>query len=422
MRRRTLRSLTRSALLACVLCSCAGLPSEELPSFSAEEEALLFTLSPLPAPPKDSTNAVDGNPAAIALGAALFFDKRLSGSGEFSCASCHDPAKSWTDGKTLPVAAEVGTRNTQSLWNAAFQRWYFWDGRADSLWSQALHPIEDAREMRSSRLQLAHLIHGDPALRDAFESLFGPLPDLSDTRRFPSFGSPRSMDADGQLNWWRMQAADRELVNLLFANVGKAIAAFTATIVSTETAFDRFVADLRAGRKRSTAMSPAAQRGLKTFIGKGNCVICHSGPLFSNKEFHDIRVRPLAADLPPDAGRARGIQELASNEFVSAGYFSDDPLGDRSAHLRFLDAQAAVLGHFRTPSLRNVALTAPYMHQGQFATLRDAVAYYSTLEGAVDPADPNHVEALIEPLNLTDDEIDELVAFLEALTSDALLE
>jgi cytochrome c peroxidase len=413
--RRWLWPLAVLAALATGSCSIAP-PASDV-DFSPEERALILTMSPLPPPPRDTTNAVDGNPTAIALGAILFFDKRLSGSGEFSCGTCHDPAKAWTDGQSLPKAQGTGTRNTQSIWNAAYQRWLFWDGRADSLWSQALHPIEDPLEMASTRLQVAHVIASDETLARQYRHLFGELPDLGDSQRFPARGGPRSLDVDEQMNWWQMQPEDREQVNRIFANVGKAIAAFEATIVTKEAPFDRFVADLRAGRK-SNAISASAQRGLKLFIGRGNCAVCHSGPNFTNLEFHDIRVPPLNAQMPPDRGRARGIAELSSNEFVSAGYFSDDPTGPRAQHLAYLDAQAGVLGHFKTPGLRNVALTAPYMHQGQMATLREVVEYYSTLSTAVAPADPNHVEALLVELNLTEREIDDLVAFLESLTSD----
>lgn len=385
--------------------------------FTPTERELLLTLSPLPPPPRDTSNAVDTMPAAIAFGAALFFDKRLSGSGRFSCATCHDPAKAWTDGGSLPQAESTGLRNTITLWNAVYQRWLLWDGGADSLWSQALRPIEDPLEMNGTRLQVAQAIAGDASLSTLYENVFGERPELGDAQRLPAVGGPRSQQVDAQLNWWQLPPADRERVNRIFANTGKAIAAFVGTIVTKEAPFDRFVADLRAGRS-STALPLSAQRGLKLFIGRGNCVLCHSGPNFTNLEFHDIRVPPLNTQMQPDLGRSEGIAKLATDEFVTAGYFSDDPTGIRAQHLAYLDAEAGVRGHFKTPSLRNVALTAPYMHQGQMATLREVVEYYSTLATAIEPADPNHVEALLVKLDLTEREIDDLVAFLQSLSSD----
>lgn len=409
--------LCLGAALAIGSCSTTMPPHAAIEFTPAEREQLL-TLSPLPPPRRDTTNAVDTMPAAIAFGAALFFDKRLSGSGRFSCASCHEPAKAWTDGMSLPQAESTGVRNTITLWNAAYQRWLFWDGSADSLWSQALRPIEDPLEMNGTRLQVAHAIAGDASLAAMYENVFGERADLGDTQRLPLVGGPRSQQVDAVSNWWQLPSPDRERVNRIFVNVGKAIAAFVATIVTTEAPFDRFVADLRAGRLSSTALSPSAQRGLKLFIGRGNCVLCHSGPNFTNLEFHDIRVPPLNSQLQPDLGRSEGIAKLATDEFVTAGYFSDDPTGIRAQHLEYLDAEAGVRGHFKTPSLRNVALTAPYMHQGQMATLRDVVAHYSTLATAVEPADPTHVEALLVKLNLPEGEIDDLIAFLHSLSSD----
>jgi cytochrome c peroxidase len=410
--------LGRRALLApiALVLVTAGF-AESTVTFDERERQAIFSLSPLPAPPPDTTNRVDGNPQAIALGKALFSDTRLSGGGEFSCATCHDPARDWTDGKEIAVATGVGARNTPSLWNAAHNRWYFWDGRADSLWSQALKPIENGVELDGSRLQVAHVIRDDPELRASYERLFGGLPELVDKERFPPTGGPLANDEDRQLNWWRMDPEDRAAITGVFVNAGKAIAAFEATILTEPAPFDRFVAELQEGRP-PTAIPVAAQRGLKTFIGAGNCVLCHSGPNFTNKEFHDVRVPPrAAADGMPDAGRGRGVPLLLEDEFVSAGGHSDDPEGTRAMHLLYLDFEGGFRGHFRTPSLRNVAKTAPYMHAGQYRTLEEVVRHYSDLEDAVEPAEPEHVELLIRPFPLDERQIGDLVAFLESLTS-----
>jgi cytochrome c peroxidase len=406
----------RVLLAPIALVGLAAVYADSPVTFDARERETIFSLSPLPAPPRDTTNRVDGNAQAIALGKRLFSDTRFSGSGEFSCATCHDPARDWADGKEVAVAAGVGARNTPSLWNAAHNRWYFWDGRADSLWSQALKPIESAVELDGSRLQVAHVIHDDPALRAGYEALFGDLPALADAQRFPRSGGPLANEEDRQLNWWRMDPEDRAAVTETFVNVGKAIAAFEATILLEPAPFDRFVAELREG-KRPTAISAAAQRGLKTFIGIGNCVLCHSGPNFTNREFHDVRVPPRGiVEGMRDAGRGGGVPLLLEDEFVSAGRHSDDPEGTRAMHLLYLDFEAGVRGHFRTPSLRNVAKTAPYMHAGQYRTLEQVVRHYSTLEDAVEPAEPEHIELLIRPFPLDDREIGDLVAFLESLT------
>jgi cytochrome c peroxidase len=408
----------------CLLLLCVGAaPADDASvTFNATERKAIFALSPVPPTPKDTTNAADGNRTAILLGQLLFFDPRLSGDGRFSCSSCHDRNKGWTDGKRVATAVGVGTRHTPSLWNVAQNRWFFWDGHADSLWSQALKPIENEVEQNDSRLRVAHFVTGDATLSPLYVKVFGPVPDLSDLGRFPATGGPLASDDERQQNWYQMAPDDQDTVNRVYSNVGKAIAAFVATIKTGEAPFDRFVKDLRAGRSPSPAISPSAQRGLKVFIGKGDCVLCHSGPNFTNKEFHDIRVPPLDAAAPRDEGRSGGLARLANDEFVASGPYSDDPQGARAQLLYFVDSQPGSSGHFKTPGLRNVATTAPYMHAGQEATLRDAVRYYSTLEGAVAPADPKHVETLIRPLNLSDQEIDDLVAFLESLTSEPVTE
>jgi cytochrome c peroxidase len=410
--------LIRRTLLAPIaLVSMTAVLAEAPVTFDQRERQIVFSLSPLPPPPRDTTNRVDGNPEAIALGKRLFSDARLSGSGEFSCATCHDAARGWADGKEVAVAAGVGARNTPSLWNVAHSRWYFWDGRADSLWSQALKPIESAVELDGSRAQVARVIHDDPALRASYEALFGALPPLADARRFPPTGGPLADDEERQLNWWRMAVEDRAAVTDVFVNAGKAIAAYEATIVSKPAPFDRFVAELKEG-KRPAAISAAAQRGLKTFIGIGNCVLCHSGPNFTNKEFHDIRVPPRTTAGAIDTGRGGGVPLLLEDEFVAAGAHSDDPEGTRAMHLLYLDFEGGFAGHFRTPSLRNVAQTAPYMHAGQYRTLEEVVLHYSRLEDAVEPVEREHIELLIRPFPLDEREIDDLVAFLESLTSE----
>jgi cytochrome c peroxidase len=406
------------ALSAILICGCAAQPGDSAPSFTELERNIILTLSPLGAPPRDSTNRVDGSAGAIRFGKRLFFDPRLSGNGRIACATCHDPAHGWADGRSIAVGAATGTRNTPSLWNAAHNRWFFWDGRADSLWSQALKPIEDNVEMNGSRLAVAHLLAGDGDLRSGYEAVFGPLPFLHDAERFPPAGGPLAGDGARQAEWWRMDAADRQAVSRVFANVGKAIAAYVATVTTAPAPFDRFVDDLRAGRAGSRAISAAAQRGLRIFVGRGSCVLCHSGPTFTNKEFHDVRVPVLAADAPPDAGRLQGVLRLLEDEFVAVGTHSDDAESARAQQMLYVNDAAGSLGHFKTPGLRNVALTAPYMHQGQLATLDAVVKHYSTLETAAAPADPSHIEALIRPLGLTDREIGEVVAFLESLSSE----
>ncbi|HEX7901960.1 MAG TPA: cytochrome c peroxidase [Planctomycetota bacterium] len=378
--------------------------------FSAEEVERILRHSPLGPPPADPTNAFAEHPGAAALGQRLFFDVRLSRSGKIACATCHDPARGLADGEALSSRFPLD-RHVPSLWNAAYQRWYFWDGRADSLWSQALKPLENPDEHGWSRLEAAQLLRGDGRLRTSYETVFGPLPDFSDARRFPPAGGPLA-DPEGARVWAAMRAEDREEVDRVFARLGKSIAAFGRRLVSRRAPFDVFVEGLRDGDAgKLAALSPEARRGLKLFMGRGNCRLCHVGPAFTDGEFHDLGLIP--AKGLPGPGRHAGIRGLRGDPFNGSGPHSD-ARAEGARKLEFLSDLPETWGQFKTPSLRNVARTAPYMHQGQFATLRDVVRFYSTLRPSFRAG---HQESgVLAPLRLDGDEIDALVAFLESLS------
>ena len=378
--------MTRALLLTLTLAAPAV--AEETVGFTEAEVKRLLQHSPLPPPPADETNAKADDPAAVRLGRALFFDARLSGSGRFACASCHQPERSWTDGLPLAHGAETGRRHTPSLWNVAYNRWYFWDGRADSLWSQALQPLESAHEMAGSRDGVARLVREDAALRREYEAAFGPLP------------APGDPDA----------------VTRVFVGSGKALAAFERTLLSRRAPFDLFVEALRRGDLAGqSVLGPAAQRGAKLFVGRAGCRVCHAGPTFSDGEFHDIGLRQAAT---PDAGRLEGIDRLRQGEFGSGSRWSDATDGPRARYTRFLARAPHAQGQFKTPTLRNVALTAPYMHDGRLGSLAEVLAHYSSLPGLGTPGP--HQETVLKPLALTAAETADLVAFLESLTDAAV--
>lgn len=353
----------------------------------------LLTHTDLGPPPADPTNRFAHDPRAAEFGQALFFDARLSKDGTLSCASCHDPERGFADGESLSQGVARSTRHSPTLWNTAYQRWFFWDGHADSLWSQALKPIESASEMGGDRRDVAALVARDPALRGRYEAVFGSLPNRS---------TPESIDE-------------------VFANVGKALAAYETLLVSRDSPFDRFASAVRAKEVAAMASYPDdALRGLVLFLGRGNCRTCHAGPNFSDDEFHDIGMPPLGGGPPHDAGRRAGIERVQADPFNAAGRFSDDRSGPRAKELAQLAATAETWGQFKTPTLRNVARTAPYMHQGQVASLTDVARYYSTLEGALSAG--HHGETVLVPLKLTEREIQDLVAFLGTLTDESIPE
>jgi cytochrome c peroxidase len=393
----------------------ATAPDEPV-TFTEREIARILQHSPLAPPPPDPTNRFADDPAAARLGQFLFFDPRLSINGEVSCAICHDPERSFTDARPIAIGVTEALRNTPPLWNLAHQRWYFWDGRADSLWAQAQGPIENDLEMRGSRLRAAHLVHGDAGLRVAYEALFGPLPDLSDPR-FPTEAKPipASPEDPRHVAWMAMSEADRTAVNHVWANVGKAIAAYERRLISNRAPFDIFVEGLRENDPaKLAALPPAARRGLRLFIGRGNCRLCHSGPNFTDGEFHNLGIPDRRGGIGRDSGRFQGLEELASDPFNAAGRFSDAPTGEAAQRTRSTARLPETWGQFKTPSLRNVARTAPYMHQGRFSSLDSVLRFYSKLDETVQVG--HHRESILVPLNLTGDEIADLAAFLESLT------
>lgn len=421
--------------------------------FTDQERARILQYAPLGPLPADPTNAVADDPGAARLGQQLFFEPRLSRGG-FSCASCHVPPHAFTDGKPVSEALAKGTRRTPSLLNVAYRRWLFWDGRKDTLWSQALSPIESDAEMGGSRLAVAHLIASDPELRAAYEALFGTLPDLGDRARFPPAGRPSASGANGRSGaggangaavtttfavttgavvaagsndplaaaWQGMRDEDRLAVDRVFTRAGKALEAYERRLVGKNSQFDRFLAELRAG-KDGASLSEPARRGLRLFVGRGNCRVCHSGPDLSDGEFHDIGVPP-APGAAVDSGRYGGIDELLADPFNARGPFADGKAASASGapaavdKLRGLRRQSEHWGQFKTPSLRNVAVRPPYMHQGQLASLRDVLRFYSTRDGA--PAPGPAQERLLVPLHLTDEETNDLLAFLESLTDEPI--
>jgi cytochrome c peroxidase len=378
--------------------------------FTLPEIRKISQHSPLGPPPPDPTNEFADNPAAARLGQFLFFDRRLSADRDVSCATCHDPRRGFADAQPLGTGTRgrATARHVPTLLNNAYNRWFVWDGRTDSTWSQATQPLESPAEHAGDRLQIAHFASHTPAVRSSYEALFGKLPDFTDTRRFPAHGAPMPADLPRAGAWEKMSADDQSLVDRVFTNLTKAIAAYERRLVSDDAPFDRFVAQLHSNRPEAASEFPeSAQRGLRLFIGRANCRLCHSGPNFSDGEFHDTAL-PRTGGLR-DTGRWGGTLRLLNDPFNSAGTFSD---GIRP-ELRYLEPQQTTSGQFKTPTLRDVALTAPYAHTGQFKTLREVLRFYSTRENI---PRTHGEQGVIRRLDLTDSELDDLEAFLKSLT------
>ncbi|MEZ6013958.1 MAG: cytochrome c peroxidase [Planctomycetota bacterium] len=380
--------------------------------------AILERVSPLPPPPPDPTNRVADDPDAARYGQALFFDPRFSRDGTVACATCHDPAHGFTDGRSVAQAFGVGTRHTPTLWNVALQRWLTWDGRADSLWMQAFDPLEDTREMDATRAAVAQHIARDPALRGAHEALFGPLPaalsrsDLPARARPARAGDPA--DLPEVVAWRALDEEARAAIDRVCVEVTKAIAAYQRLLVRGDAPFDDFARGVLTGDPELVrALEPAGQRGFALFFGRANCAFCHSGPNFSDGEFHNNSLPTLDGGTPRDSGRYGGAAAVKASPLNADGPHSDERGGERALAVRLLRTSSETWGEFRTPSLRNLAHREPFMHQGQFPDLDAVLDFYSTLEGQ--SGRNHHQERILVPLHLTPEERADLRAFLGAL-------
>jgi cytochrome c peroxidase len=369
---RSLKSVVVAAVAIC-LASCESSPAP----WTEDEIAILESLwiGALAKLPPDPTNAVADDPRAAEFGRELFFDTRLSANGAVSCATCHQPERRFTDGLPKGVAIGMSKRNTPSIVGTAYSPWLYWDGRRDSQWAQALSPLEDPQEHGSTRADIVSTVIEDEVYRRQYEALFGNPTD----------------------------------VVTVFANIGKVLAAFERTVMPTASRFDSYVAAVIGGDElaQRELLTVEEVRGLRLFIGEASCTQCHNGPLFTNNEFHNTGLINFPGDLP-DKGRVVGVREVNGDPFNCRGQYNDDPTVPCS-ELDFARTGPELIGTFRTPSLRNIADTAPYGHAGQLATLRDVLEHYNEAPDAM----IGHNEA--KPLGLRARELLQLEAFLATL-------
>jgi cytochrome c peroxidase len=320
----------------------------------------------------------------VELGDKLFHDKRFSSDGTVSCSTCHDVEKAFTD-SPLSVSEGIrkltGTRNAPTIINSVYFKTLFWDGRSPDLENQSLHPFLNPVEMGlKDHEPILKIVRTDPEYAAAFKAVF-------------------------------IKSGDQ----ITMKEVTQAIAAFERTIVAGDSPFDRWYFG---GDKK--AMNPEAIRGFQVFVGQGRCVSCHvieqTQAMFTDNRFHNIGVgiNQIQKDVPDLAGEF--LKAKAQGADVDVAVLTDkktSELGRFAVSDRFDD-----LGAFKTPTLRNIAVTAPYMHDGSLATLKDTVIHYNnggvTIEG--DRVN-DFLSGGIRPLGLTEQQIEDLVAFMEALTS-----
>jgi len=348
---------------------------------------------------------LSGNTKAISFGYFLFNTKELSQNNNISCALCHKPTNNWTDGKKLSIK---GRMNTPTLWGVANQNWYFWNGRADSTWSQVALVIENKNEHNLSKIGLVQKVIRSVELLNLYEDLFGTLHVSKNIKEADECASNNSLVEKCVQAWGELHKADIKQVNEIFLNIAKSIAAYIETIEPPKTKFDDFLDSLQNSRKSSTYSSTEVS-GIRIFIGKGRCSICHSGRYLRDGEFHDVRIPSSSSKIK--AARYNGVKQLLDYEFNLLSLHNDFP--NKLKHTQYVRPNQVDWAAFKTPTLRMISKTAPYMHQGQINTLEEVIDHYSEFKDA-SPAN-HHTESFLTPLFLSAKEKSDLVAFLKTL-------
>jgi cytochrome c peroxidase len=349
----------------------------------AEQQSLLDKLIPNPGAPPSGIDPIAwaniyipaGNeltPERIALGRKLYFDTKLSKDGSVACATCHDVSRGFTDRRSVSegIKDQLGQRSSPTTMNAALLQSMFWDGRAPSLEEQAKLPILNPVEMgHPDSASVMAAVTSDPSYGSLFQRAYGRAPNYDD--------------------------------------LGRALASFERTLIFLDAPFDSYLAG------DTKAISPSAQRGLELFNGKARCVSCHminsSNPLGTDNLFHNIGVSARKQNFESLAQKGLAAIQSNSNEQALDKLAIETDLSELGRFL--VSRQRQDIGAFKTEQIRNVGITAPYMHDGSLRTLWDVMDHYN--KGGETNA---YLDGGIEPLNLSEDEINDVVAFLFTLT------
>jgi cytochrome c peroxidase len=431
--------ITSILVLGPVIAGCDDLCEDKDCVFTSSDLKIVKSLSPLPDPPPDPTNRFSQNEDAATLGKKLFYEKRYStalkvasglgavnDTAKVACVSCH-LAPSYGDSRSSPNNLSVGVswtlRNAPALVNNVYYKWHNWSGNRSTLWDQASFSPETGTNTAGDRCTYAHMLWDN--YRADYDALAGTsLSDRLDpasTEPIPAKCKPKANATAPDGPWEMMAAADvaagrsethtQDLILEIMCTQGKFVAAYESQLVSRNAPFDRYVAG------DQDALTLKEKMGLKLFVGKASCVDCHRGPFFTDQQFHNVGVAQTGPNVPAtDNGRFDSVKDPPKSACRPNGQFSDDPSVDWLDNL--VEGDEADRGAFRTASLRNVAQTAPYMHTGGLATLRDVVDFYNRGGDSAGFSGKKHPS--IRPLGLTAMEIDQLLAFLETLTGESL--
>ena len=399
-----------------------------------------------------------------AFGHDLFFDESFSANGKVSCATCHQPQLSFTDGKVRSRGLRETSLNAPTLVNSGRGHWFFWNGRADSLESQAAGPVEHPGEHGFTRVKVAHRLKN--VYQTRYEKLFGQLPKklpsenatlltpippvvsdeiaayalatlgnprlqkyvlglASDEGRQPieilknlaAFGSKLPPPIGEQEAGQELTPKEKEEINKIFTNFTRAIAAFERTIQAADSPFDKFVESFSKTKNSQSALhetfGKSELQGLRIFAGKGQCLVCHNGPNLTDEQFHNIGL-PSSDDEKINLGRVQGLLLARSDPLnCQSSYFTDKKQTESCLELGYLESENVdSVGAFKTPTLRQLKHTAPYGHDGRFTRLSEMLQHYNELTAS--PA-VGRKEATLRPLGLTFDELKDLEAFLLSL-------
>lgn len=323
------------------------------------------------------------------VGRKIFFDKRISKNGDKSCASCHQPNRLWTDGLQKPIN---GMFNTPTLIGANRLKWLFWDGRVIGLANQAIHPMKNINELGIDSRKLLYLMANEQEYNTAYRRQFGKLPDIECISNNEDL-------CENQLKVFQK-------------NTGKLVASFVASIPIPHTKFDTFLMDLQKGAKQSTFTTQNIS-GLRLFVEKGNCAACHNGNNLTDGQFHNVLVSETIGPGVFMPGRYLGLQTAKSSsdtEYLGLDAFETFARAEIS-RARF---DSSLYGAFKTPTLRGLSCTSPYMHNGKFSTLKDVLKHYSSFEDVISPE--HHDDPLTKPRNFNEFEIKDLLSFLLTLS------
>jgi len=430
------KSLITALGAVMLLTACAQEDKETL--FSDTEIAIIKTLI-YKAPDGEASNQYVNSATAATLGQKFFWDPQFSGpivvqgnrgasyaignTKTISCATCHAPSFGWADNASIPNNVSLGAnftnRNSPTVLNTSFNTYSTWTGSTDSVWAVMRPGVEGATTQNFHRYGVAYIICNSTTLQRGnyyteYRSIFGTTE--TDASCPTILGTaPAAGNTYGKTTYDATPAFDahRANVDLIFANFGKAIGAYEHKLVSKNSPFDQWA------EGNENAMSASQKRGLKLFIGKGNCIRCHSGPNFADGSFHNLGVPQIGGALGVlDDGRYTGISDLltgANSSFNTSSTYNATPSVNRVSGLAQTSADT---GKFKTPTLRSVNKTPPYFHNGTFNSLWDVVNFYNFAGNAGNF--PGTKDPILTTRRMTNEEMEDLVNFLKALDGEAL--